>query len=65
MLMFDETLKVIAGLYQIEPIEILPERLNELFEQLSAESIGKDAYIVEDESGRFGPATPRRTQSPG
>jgi tetratricopeptide (TPR) repeat protein len=47
--MIDDILRLLARLPVIEPIEILPPRLDELFARLQADAPAADAYAVEDE----------------
>lgn len=46
--MFDETLKVIASLSELQPIEALPEQLDVLFARLVAANAATEAPFVED-----------------
>lgn len=47
--MFEETLKVVAGLEGLLPIEILPQELDALFIKLATGSSDRNAYAIEDE----------------
>ncbi len=46
--MFDETLRVIFSLSEIEPIEALPEDLDGLFRRLREDAAAADAWHIED-----------------
>jgi hypothetical protein len=47
--MIEETLKVIATLSRLQPIEALPERLNTLFARLGSLEARAEAPFIEDE----------------
>lgn len=47
--MFEDVVRVIFSLPELDPIEILPPRLDTLFEQLQAETRTGKAYTIEDE----------------
>lgn len=47
--MFEDTLKVVAGLEGLSPIEILPPELDALFVRLATDANDRNAYAVEDE----------------
>lgn len=46
--MFDETLRVILSLPEIEPIEALPAALDPLFARLREDATAADAWSIED-----------------
>jgi tetratricopeptide (TPR) repeat protein len=48
-MMFEETLKVVAALQDIEPIEALPHELDALFDRLADTSCRAEAPFIEDD----------------
>jgi tetratricopeptide (TPR) repeat protein len=49
VVLFEETLMVVLSLAEIEPIEALPEALDDLFRRLSEQSVAAEASFIEDD----------------
>ncbi|MBK8210316.1 MAG: hypothetical protein IPK78_10425 [Rhodospirillales bacterium] len=56
--MFEETLRVILGLAEIEPIEVLPPGLDALFERLREDDAAAVAWRIEDDIWQMWTAHP-------